>query len=310
MTCTHEIINRDGHTLDVLTDEKNGLRVAVSRLGAEPVSLARRDRAGAWTGFLYRDGDLTPAKSGWNNHSMLMGYFIHRLLNGRSTYRGRAISGDTHSFLRKLVFDAPETGPDSLTYRVDPARIAPEEYPLKVALAMTYALEGDALRVTFDFENREPETVAHLSFGIHPGFAAGSVETAEVMMPPGKYTRHIAPGNFLSGETEEIDFAGGSMPFSKAELPGAVLLELKEVELPLFTFADKASGRQVMLNYSGAPYVTFWSDGGPFICIEPCWGLPDHRRQLPFEEKLGIERIAPGFRLTRSVTLAPFLPVK
>ena len=86
-----------------------------------------------------------------------------------------------------------------------------------------------------------------------------------------------------------------------------VLLELKKVELPLFTFADRTTGRRVMLNYSGAPYLTLWSDGGPFLCVEPCWGLPDHEAQRPFEEKLGIQEIEPLGTLTRSFTLAPFL---
>jgi len=127
------------------------------------------------------------------------------------------------------------------------------------------------------------------------------------MMPAGKYVRHFAPGNFLSGETEEIDFPGGPMPFPKAELEGSFLLELKNVELPMFTFADAATERQVMLNYSGVPYVTIWSDGGPFICVEPCWGLPDHQEQRPFEKKPGIQEIEAGGVLTGSFTIAPFL---
>jgi hypothetical protein len=50
---------RADRLLDVLTDEENGLRLIVSRLGAELVSLAKRDEAGEWIGFLYRDNDLT-----------------------------------------------------------------------------------------------------------------------------------------------------------------------------------------------------------------------------------------------------------
>ncbi|MEI8343034.1 MAG: hypothetical protein WCH43_16035 [Verrucomicrobiota bacterium] len=307
MASTYEMISRDGHTLDVLTDETNGIRIEVTRLGAELVSIARKNANRDWTGFLYRDGDVTPAKTGWNNHSTLMGYYTHRIKDERSDYRGHTICGGPHGFVRHTVFDAPEVGPDSLTYRIDPSKIAPESYPFKVAMALTYALEGNAVRVTFHFENREADATAHVSFGLHPGFAANSLESAEVMIPPGKYALHLAPGNFLSGATEEIDFEGGAMPFAKSELPGAFLLELKSVELPLFTFTDPAGGRQVMLNYSGAPYVTLWSDGGPFICVEPCWGLPDHHEQRPFAEKLGIQEIEPLGTLSRSFTIAPFL---
>lgn len=306
MSSIHETISRDGHTLDVLTLENNGLRIAVTGHGAELVSLARRDAAGTWTGFLYRDGDVTSAKSGWNNHSTVMGYFVHRLLNECSNYRGHMIRGSTHSFVRHMDFGAPEVGPDSLTYRVDPSQIPAESYPFKVALALTYSLEEGGVRVTFHFENREPETV-HVGFGLHPGFAAASLESAEVILPPGKYVRHIAPGNFLSGETLEIDFAGGPMPFPKADLPGSFLLELKDVHPRFFTFTDKATDRRVILDYSEAPYLTLWSDGGPYICVEPCWGLPDHHEQRPFEEKAGIQTIPPHGTLTRSFTITPFL---
>ena len=90
----------------VLTDEAAGVRLVVSRLGAELVSLARRDEKGNWLGFLYRDGELDPPASGWANHATVMGYFLHRLKDGHSLYRGREIAGGTHSFLRTKVWNA------------------------------------------------------------------------------------------------------------------------------------------------------------------------------------------------------------
>ena len=57
MKFSHSEENRDGRQLDVLIDEENGLRIIVSRLGAQLISLARMDEAGHWIGFLYRDDD-------------------------------------------------------------------------------------------------------------------------------------------------------------------------------------------------------------------------------------------------------------
>ena len=74
---------RDGRLLDILTDEEAGLRLIVSRLGAELVSLARRDHRGEWIGFLHRDNDLSAPAKGWANHATVMGYFLHRLKNER-----------------------------------------------------------------------------------------------------------------------------------------------------------------------------------------------------------------------------------
>ncbi len=173
-----------------------------------------------------------------------------------------------------------------------------------MAFAITYALDGDTLRVTFEFENLDAET-RYVSFGLHPGFAGDTMECCDVRMPAGKYARLLAPGNFLSGDEEEFDFEGGPMPFKKSELPISFLLELKKVEAPLFVFEESVTRRSVYLNFAGVPYVTIWSDGHGFICVEPCWGLPDHHAQRPFEKKKGIQEIPAGAVLRRSFTMAP-----
>ena len=45
MKFSHTEENREGRHLDVLTDEENGLRIIVSRLGAELISMARINEA-------------------------------------------------------------------------------------------------------------------------------------------------------------------------------------------------------------------------------------------------------------------------
>ena len=69
MKFSHTEEKRDGRHLDVLTDEENGLRIIVSRLGAELISMARINEAGNWIGFLYRDNDLSaPPRLGKSRH--------------------------------------------------------------------------------------------------------------------------------------------------------------------------------------------------------------------------------------------------
>jgi galactose mutarotase-like enzyme len=301
----------EGVRLDTLIDETSGLRLTVNRRGAEPVSLARRGPDEKWTGFLYRDGDNSTPAEGWKNHATVMGFFIHRLKGERSLYHGHIIRGGTHSFLRHKDFSPPgvETGIGSLTYSIGPGQIEPEEYPYKVELNLTYTLgvsaDGPELRVTFEFKNMEADISTHVSFGLHPGFAVASLDDARVIMPPGTYVRRMAPGNFLSGETLRIEHPGGPMPFAKADLPGSFLLELAAVPEAIFAVEDPAGHRRTSLDYREAPYVTLWSDGHDFVCVEPCWGLPDHQEQRPFEEKEGLQEIAPGKKLTRSFTIRP-----
>ena len=144
-----------------------------------------------------------------------------------------------------------------------------------------------------------------MSFGLHPGFSATSFETFHLQMPRGLYRRYFSPGNYLSGETREIEFRGGEMPFPRNELPGSVILELADVPRRLFSYVDPPSGRWVTLDLTGVPYVTLWSDGGPFLCVEPCWGLTDNHEQRAFEKKQGIQTIPAGGELRASFTMAP-----
>jgi galactose mutarotase-like enzyme len=306
MSFSHRAEQRGDRLVDVLTDETGGLRLAVSRLGAELVSMARRDKSGAWRGFLYRDNDLAAPASGWANHATVMGYFLHRLKDGRSTYRGCEIAGGTHSFLRGKTWRRVENeDAAALSYRIEAGDYSAMEYPLKVGLTLTYRLTNGTIVTTFEFVNHEPELTAHLEFGLHPGFAATSPDTFRFKMPAGRYRRWFSPNNYLSGETEDIDFAGGEMPFERSKLAGSYILEFIDVPDRIFVYSDPPSGREVALDLAGVPYVTIWSDGGPFLCVEPCWGLTDRDVQRPFELKDGIQTIPARETLTASFTIKP-----
>src|SRR5947199_4563755 len=142
MKFSHTEEKREDRDLDVLTDEENGLRIIVSRLGAKLISLARINEAGRWTGFLYRDNDLSTPSQGWGNHATVMGYYLHRLKNERSLYRGHEIRGGTHSFARRKTWHLVEQRADSIKYRITPDDFLPTEYPLNVSLELTYSLGG------------------------------------------------------------------------------------------------------------------------------------------------------------------------
>ncbi|MDX2080311.1 MAG: hypothetical protein SFU53_05960 [Terrimicrobiaceae bacterium] len=292
----------DGKTVDEASD--GSLRIRIARTGAELVSLAR-ERGGEFVGFLHRDGDLGTPASGWANHATVMGYFLHRLWNQESNYRGHIIRGGNHGFLRHFEFDAPQRLDNGLAYHVPCDRIPPDAYPLRVSLVLSYRIVGGAVRVEFAFRNEEPSETAHVSFGLHPGFAVGSVELANVLFPKGEFVRHLAPGNFLSGETVTVSCGGGPMPFDKAGLPDSYLIDLARVAHREFVVEAPAVGHRIRLDFSEVPFVTLWTDSDDFLCVEPCWGLPDSNPPVPFENKIGIQTIEPGAVLKAGFSLKP-----
>jgi galactose mutarotase-like enzyme len=307
MKFTRREDKREDRLFDILTDEENGLRIIISRLGAELISLARKNRAGAWTGFLHRDNDITVPAKGWANHATVMGYYLHRLKDGRSLYRGQEIKGGTHSFLRSKEWQRVESETNSVTYRITRKDFSKSDYPLDVSLDLTYKIDNETVSTLFHFTNHEPELTAHVEFGLHPGFAATSFDSFRFEMPAGRYRRHFSPDNYLSGETEEIDFAGGEMPFPRDRLSGSFILELVDVPKREFVYRDPPSGRELIVDLGQVPFLTLWSDGGPFLCVEPCWGLTDHHAQRPFEEKAGIQIIPAGGELRAKFKMKPRL---
>src|SRR5207302_8979978 len=104
MKFSHTEDQRENQHLDILTDEENGMRIVVSRRGAELVSLARVNETGEWTGFLYRDNDLSAPSQGWANHARVMGYYLQRLKGGRRLYRGREMKCGDHGFLGSQIW--------------------------------------------------------------------------------------------------------------------------------------------------------------------------------------------------------------
>jgi galactose mutarotase-like enzyme len=309
MSFSHREQRRADRQFDILTNDTGGLRIVVSRHGAELISLARRRPDGSSAGFLYRDNDLSTPASGWANHATVMGYYLHRLKGGRSSYRGREIRGGTHGFLRNTDWHADTSGVTNgeLVYRVGPDDYQSSDYPVRVALDLIYRCNDRQLTVEFRFHNLESTLTAHVGFGLHPGFGATSFTSFEFMMPPGKYRRHFAPENFLSGETEDIDFCGGLMPFDREKLPGSFIIELVDVPDRQFVYRDSPSGRTVILTLADVPYLTLWSDGGPFLCVEPCWGLTDRHQQRAFENKDGAQIISPGGALEAQFIVQPEL---
>jgi galactose mutarotase-like enzyme len=297
MGFAHRAFEKDQHRLDQIVDCESGFQIVVDRLGAELVGIARRRANADSIAYLYRDGEVSHSGKGWQNHATVMGYFLHRLWGEKTLYEGEQIAGGNHGFLRHKVFADPEvsiTDRATLTYSLPASQIAPSEYPRKVSFKIRYALFGNNVEVRFSFENQEPERKAHLSFGLHPGFAVSSIEKARIILPKGSYRRHLAPENFLSGETLEFESDGGTWPVKPFELPGSFLLEPVDIEQNVVILRDYEDRRQVEIDIGETPYLTIWSDLNPFICIEPCWGLPDHRDQRPFEKKLGIQVIEPG----------------
>lgn len=308
MESSYRIIKRSNCTLDEL--QAHNVCLQINRTGAEMISLQKKGDDGAWRSFLYRDGLTEAPASGWGNHATVMGYYIHRLWEGKSQYcnERQPILGGTHGVIRHYEFTPPVFKADttSLIYYFPVFKLDPYQFAGRVCLRLTYQiLESGSIKVTFDIENMERVGEAYVSFGLHPGWQVTSLKDAIVHLSLGRYVRLMAPGDFLNGETQTIEHPGGAMPFSKADLPGSYLLDLAGVPERIFSVEDPVTGQKVILDFGDCPYLTLWSNGDQFICIEPCWGLPDSNPPVHFEKKLGIQTLPPHGSIKTSFLIHP-----
>ena len=83
------------------------------------------------------------------------------------------------------------------------------------------------------------------------------------------------------------------------ELHAAVFELARARGLRQFEVRYADTGDEIEIDLAEAPFFTIWSDLHPFICVEPCWGLPDHQKQEPFEKKIGIQVVPPQGSLSR-----------
>lgn len=74
------------------------------------------------------------------------------------------------------------------------------------------------------------------------------------------FLRHKTWHFASQAKTQNIDFSGGEMTFPRNELPGSYILELVDVPMREFCYADLPSGRWVTIDLTGVPYLTLWSD--------------------------------------------------
>ena len=84
-----------------------------------------------------------------------------------------------------------------------------------------------------------------------PGSLFHRSNKLRVILPRGTYRRHLAPNNFLSGETVEFESDGATMPIKPFELPGSFLFETIEADSDVIKVLDYGQNRQVELDCLG-----------------------------------------------------------
>ncbi|MBR7111379.1 MAG: aldose 1-epimerase family protein [Clostridia bacterium] len=287
----------------IYTLENEFLTVKISDLGAEMKSVvAKADGCE----YLWQ-GDPTY----WRGTAPWMFPICSNLFEGKYTYCGKEYAMPQHGFARNQVFVPEVVGDTAATFALYPNAQTREIYPFEFALFVKYELKGRVLTCELLVQNKG-DAVMYATLGGHPGFnvpLGGSGEYTDYYL---EFSEPCSPDYVVF--TEEFCDSGKRLPYP---LEGSTKLPLSH---DLFrvdgvflsgtsgavTLKSDVDAHSVTVTYGDAPYVGFWSsqNEGPYVCVEPWWGMASQDGVLPIEEKCPMFRLLPGAEKQVEISIA------
>jgi len=275
----------------------------VSAQGAELVGL----QDGLGHDWLW-DGD--PAF--WAGRSPLLFPIVGRVRNDRIHVNGSVYELPKHGFARTSLFQVEEASASMCRLRLCASEATLKCYPFPFQLDVTYAVEGETLRITAAVANTG-SSVMPVSFGFHPAFRwplpyGAPRETHQIRFEheePASVRRPVE--GLLSREAEPSPVLGRTLVLHDSLFEADALvfdqLESRSVE---YGAPGSASLR---VDFPRMPHLGIWTKpGAGFICIEPWQGHADPEGyEGDFSGKPGIVSVQPGAtsRFTIAVTINP-----
>lgn len=275
------------------------LSVAIDPVGAELKSIADLNNP-----YEYLWQGEAPH---WRRTAPVLFPIVGALKDKTYYYNGVAYTMGQHGLARDKVFSLVSAQPEGMWPAEElPAAVfelvADEEtkaiYPFDFKLQIGYTLKDRVLSVTYRVENCSEAEPMFFSIGGHPGFNAELSEgTCELVfegpeilnsekldLSQGLIERRLRP---IVDQAESLRLSPSVFDHDALIFGG---LKSRYVML-----VNGKSKRSVSMSLVGVPKLGIWSDKGPFVCLEPWWGIADYvdtNQQLV--DKDMIRKLGPG----------------
>lgn len=275
--------------------ENDTFRLGAAAIGAELRSFVDK-RSGAYE-YLWQGGPI------WNGCSPLLFPVVGRLKNDSYTLEGCTYAMEQHGFARKAEFGVESRTADSITLLLRDTAATRAVYPFAFELRVSYSFTENGFVMAHSVKNTGEKTM-YFSLGAHPGFQCEMGDRV-VMDEPETADSLILDDAHLLGEsrrpvfdasreiviTQDI-FAQDALLFDGLRSRGATLV--------------RANGRNVHVDFGGAPCLGIWAKpGAPYVCIEPWFGIDDPwNASGELCEKFRIRSLAAGGEFRFAVTVS------
>ncbi len=262
------------------------LTVRVASLGAEMQSVVdAKGRERLWQG--------DPAY--WTGRAPVLFPFAGGLKNGYFEQDGKRYAmAAKHGFARSSEFACEEAIEDRLTLVL---RQAMPIYPFPYEFRVTFALDGDAIRITYDTKNPGDRTL-YFGVGAHEAYALDGDITRYTLVFDEEETFDacLFSGGLLTYDCVRLSDDKRRLTLSDETFVKLETVMIKHVRSRGVTLISDISDKTVRVEFSGFDYLLLWKKpGARYFCIEPWVNPPEFvdGSQL-LSEKTGMIALNPG----------------
>lgn len=242
------------------------LSIDVSSLGAEMQSITARDG----TSWLW-NGDA----AFWTGRSPVLFPIVGKAPDDTLLIDGKPYPMAQHGFARRREFALETATATACRYALDASEETRAVYPFDFRLSLEHSLDGPALTVAAEVENRG-KTSMPFGFGYHPAFLwplpGGEGKSHEVTLDNGaEPRRQPLEQGLLSQRREPSPFEKGQIVLTQNQFENDALVFPEDAGDGL-TYAAEG-GPALAFRFENLPNLALWTKpGAPFLCIEPWHG--------------------------------------
>jgi galactose mutarotase-like enzyme len=265
------------------------LAATIKRHGAELCSL--RDASGREL--------IWQAGPEWPRHSPLLFPIVGRLKNDELRHRGVVYPMGQHGLARDHDFEWTARDENACALALTDNDETQKRYPFLFRLAVTFALNGRDLDVTFEVTNTGGQ-VLPASIGAHPAFnwpllPALAKESYALTFSDDEPARiRRLKGGLMRAKPEANPVEGRRLALSDAlfEDDAIIFDQLASTSVNY----GATSGPSIRMSWQGFPQLGVWSKhGSALLCIEPWHGFASPESfDGEFLHKPGLMHLAPG----------------
>ncbi|MBO9128181.1 aldose 1-epimerase family protein [Bacillus sp. 165] len=284
------------------TIQNDVLTITIEEAGAELTSIQlNADK----TEYLWQ-----AEPSFWQRHAPILFPIVGRLVDNTYYVKGMPYELPQHGFARDMTFDIAQQSDTFITYKLTSNEATLQKYPFQFELYVTYTLENNSLHVQYEVKNRTDGDM-YFSIGAHPGFRCPLLANEQYtdyyleFSSPERLETYVLQGPYIREEKLVLAERAGSLPLSQQLFKNDAII-LENMNHNEITIRSHKNEKFIRVSFDGFPYVGIWSEsnGAPFVCIEPWYGIADEVGEAKeLHRKKGIQVLGKDENFTCQYTI-------